>query len=332
MNTAATAKSTPKLAQEAVVKNFFAELGLDGVEDPLEKARRMYAQLAGVKRFKKTKEQSQDLASSIHVVLNDGGGHCITLSNAFIALCRLQGIAARQVTGALAGYPAGDGRFEIAAYNEILFGHTWVEIFAPGQGWVPVEFSRYCHWPAGGDGRQCRRRCAAPPYRRSRRSLRRFLLWPVGLSPRRVFQFGQDHTATVDLARNRGRAAILRAGGLKVRVPASSLSASEMDISVVIATHNQKERLRLGTGWDCAARPRRRCGLKSWSWTTAVATGRTQCSTRLVARWTLKVVRLRPKRRALPGAQSGELRPQRENSSPSWTGTPCLIHSGSNAT
>ncbi|MCY3668035.1 MAG: glycosyltransferase [Gemmatimonadetes bacterium] len=130
----------PKLAQEAVVKNFFAELGLDEVEDPLEKARRMYAQLAGVKRFKKTKERSQDLASSIHVVLNDSGGHCITLSNAFIALCRLQGIAARQVTGALAGYPAGDGRFEIAAYNEILFGHTWVEIFAPGQGWVPVEF------------------------------------------------------------------------------------------------------------------------------------------------------------------------------------------------
>ena len=130
----------PKLAQEAVVKNFFAELGLDGVEDPLEKARRMYAQLAGVKRFKKTKERSQDLASSVHAVLNDRGGHCITLSNAFIALCRLQGIAARQVAGALAGYPAGDGRFEIAAYNEILFGHTWVEIFAPGQGWVPVEF------------------------------------------------------------------------------------------------------------------------------------------------------------------------------------------------
>lgn len=130
----------PKLAQEAVVKNFFAELDLDGVEDPLEKARRIYAQLAKTKRFKKTKEPSQDLASSIHVVLNDNGGHCITLSNAFIALCRLQGIMAREVTGALAGYPAGEGRFEIAVYNEILFGHTWAEVFAPGQGWVPVEF------------------------------------------------------------------------------------------------------------------------------------------------------------------------------------------------
>ena len=130
----------PKLAQEAVVKNFFAELDLDGVEDPLEKARRIYAQLAETKRFKKTKEPSQDLASSIHVVLNDNGGHCITLSNAFIALCRLQGIAAREVTGALAGYPAGEGRFEMAVYNEILFGHTWAEVFAPGQGWVPVEF------------------------------------------------------------------------------------------------------------------------------------------------------------------------------------------------
>ena len=130
----------PKLAQEAVVQNFFAALALDEVEDPLEKARRIYDRLAAVKRFKKTKEPSQDLAACIHVVLNDSGGHCITLSNAFIALCRLQGIAARAVTGALAGYPAGEGRFEMAAYNEILFGHTWAEVFAPGQGWVPVEF------------------------------------------------------------------------------------------------------------------------------------------------------------------------------------------------
>ena len=129
-----------KLAQEAVVKNFFAELDLDGVEDPLEKARRIYAQLAETKRFKKTKEPSQDLASSLRVVLNDNGGHCITLSNTFIALCRLQGIAAREVTGALAVYPTGAGRFEMAVYNEILFGHTWAEVFAPGQGWVPVEF------------------------------------------------------------------------------------------------------------------------------------------------------------------------------------------------
>ena len=28
----------------------------------------------------------------------------------------------------------------MAVYNEILFGHTWAEVFAPGQGWVPVEF------------------------------------------------------------------------------------------------------------------------------------------------------------------------------------------------
>ena len=130
----------PKLAQEAVVKNFFAELDLDGVEDPLEKARRIYVQLAKTKRFKKTKEPSQDLASCIHMVLNDHGGHCITLSNTFIVLCRLQGIAAREVTGALTGYPVGEGRFAIAVYNEILFGHTWAEVFAPGRGWVPVEF------------------------------------------------------------------------------------------------------------------------------------------------------------------------------------------------
>ena len=130
----------PELAQEVVVQNFFAELDLDGVEDPLEKARRIYAQLAATKRFKKTKERSQDLASSIHVVLNDSGGHCITLANAFIAFCRLQGVAAREVTGALAVYPTGDGRFEWATFEDIIFGHTWAEVFAPERGWMPVEF------------------------------------------------------------------------------------------------------------------------------------------------------------------------------------------------
>jgi UDP:flavonoid glycosyltransferase YjiC (YdhE family)/transglutaminase-like putative cysteine protease len=130
----------PELTQAATVQNFFAELDLDGVEDPLEKARRIYAQLAETKRFKKTKEQSQDLASSIYVVLNDDGGHCITLSNAFIAFCRLQGVAAREVTGALAVYPTGDGRFEWATYEDIIFGHTWAEVFAPERGWMPVEF------------------------------------------------------------------------------------------------------------------------------------------------------------------------------------------------
>ena len=210
----------PELAQEVVVKNFFAELDLDEVEDPLEKARRIYAQLVETKRFKKTKEPSQDLASSIHVVLNDDGGHCITLSNTFIALCRLQGIAAREVTGALAGYPAGKRRFEIAVYNEILFGHTWAEVFAPERGWVPVEFHGIVIGSQAGDGRQCRRRGIALPYRRSRRPLRRFLFWPVGLPPRGVLQFGQGPTTSVGLARDCVWAAIPHAGGLTIRVPA----------------------------------------------------------------------------------------------------------------
>ena len=130
----------PELARAAAVKGFFAALDWDPNAEPLAKARRIYAELAATKRFKKTKERAQDLASCIHLVLNDNGGHCITLSNAFIVLCRAQGIAARAVTGALTGYPAGEGRFAMAVYNEILFGHTWAEVFAPGRGWVPVEF------------------------------------------------------------------------------------------------------------------------------------------------------------------------------------------------
>lgn len=128
------------LGTAAPVRSLRQQLGLDQELSDWEKARRIYFQLARSKRFKKTKESCQCLGCSTHLILADSGGHCISLARAFIALCRLADIPAREVAGALSGYPAGEGRFEMSTYNEPLFGHTWAEVFAEEYGWIPVEF------------------------------------------------------------------------------------------------------------------------------------------------------------------------------------------------
>jgi UDP:flavonoid glycosyltransferase YjiC (YdhE family)/transglutaminase-like putative cysteine protease len=128
------------LDSSALVRALCQQLELDPGLSAWEKAGRLYFHLAQSKRFKKTKEACQCPGCSTQLVFAETGGHCITLSRAFIALCRLIGIPAREVSGALAGYPAGEGRFEMTSYNEPLFGHTWAEIFIAEYGWVPVEF------------------------------------------------------------------------------------------------------------------------------------------------------------------------------------------------
>ena len=104
------------------------------------RARMIYNALVKTKRFKKTKDWTQSLTYSTASVLNGAGGHCITLARAFVALCRAEGIPAREKTGALIGYPVGKGQYAMKTYREPVFGHTWVEIFLEGKGWVPVEF------------------------------------------------------------------------------------------------------------------------------------------------------------------------------------------------
>jgi len=110
---------------------------ISGVED---KARAIYESIAYGKRFKKTRDRSQGFTYSTLAILNDTGGHCTTLTRAFISLCRAEGIAAREVVGALVGYPDGARNFSMQGRSEGLCGHTWAEIHVPGRGWLPVEF------------------------------------------------------------------------------------------------------------------------------------------------------------------------------------------------
>ena len=128
------------LVEHPLVRRCWEEVGIDKGKSDVEKARLLYDYLAKNKHFKKTKDRCQCYQCSTLKALTDGGGHCITLARAFIALCRLQKIPAREQTGAIAVNPIGPNQYENRTYNEVVFGHTWAEVFISDLGWVPVEF------------------------------------------------------------------------------------------------------------------------------------------------------------------------------------------------
>ena len=128
------------LVEHPLVRRCWEDVGMDEGTSDLEKARLLYDYLAKNKHFKKTKDTCQCYKCSTLKALTDDGGHCITLARAFIALCRLQNIPAREQTGAIAVNPLGPNQYENWTYNEGVFGHTWAEVFIADFGWVPVEF------------------------------------------------------------------------------------------------------------------------------------------------------------------------------------------------
>ncbi|MFA6108922.1 MAG: transglutaminase domain-containing protein [Candidatus Latescibacterota bacterium] len=130
----------PGLADRPEVRCFLAGLDLPAEVADETRARAIYQALAGSKRLRRTRDHSQGQTYCAVAVLTENGGHCITLSRAFAALCRLGGIPTREVAGALLGYPAGQGRYVARSLGEPLFGHTWTEIYLQSRGWVPVEF------------------------------------------------------------------------------------------------------------------------------------------------------------------------------------------------
>lgn len=129
-----------RLAWSDEVQRLVNTLDLKADQPAAVQARLIYLHLASTKRFRRTRDACRCLSCCTHAVLAGNGGHCITLSRAFIALCRLRGIPAREVCGALVGYPTAPGRYEIGVFNEVLFGHTWAECFLADFGWIPVEF------------------------------------------------------------------------------------------------------------------------------------------------------------------------------------------------
>ena len=103
-------------------------------------AKEIYQRLCSSHHFSKTTEVCQCMSCSTRQVLSQEGAHCTSMARTFIALCRLLGIPAREITGALAGHPEGSDAYLARGYNRPLFVHTWAEVFLRECGWIPVEF------------------------------------------------------------------------------------------------------------------------------------------------------------------------------------------------
>ncbi len=145
----------PSIADDRRIREVL--VGVAGSGSDIEKARALYDFIRQGKRFEKTEETCQCLECSTYQALDGGSGmHCITAARAFISLCRLAGIPAREVSGALLGYPLGH-RFVCGGWRETPFAHTWAEVFVEGR-WLSVEFHSMVIGLGGMNGRNCKSR------------------------------------------------------------------------------------------------------------------------------------------------------------------------------
>ncbi|RMH17063.1 MAG: DUF3488 domain-containing protein [Gemmatimonadetes bacterium] len=71
-----------------------------------------------------------------HFLFQRRAGHCEYFSTAMVVLLRSLGIAAREVNGFLGGQWNEFGGYLAVTQNE---AHSWVEVWFPGQGWVPFD-------------------------------------------------------------------------------------------------------------------------------------------------------------------------------------------------
>ncbi|GGA49850.1 transglutaminase TgpA family protein [Paenibacillus physcomitrellae] len=68
-------------------------------------------------------------------LFRERAGYCDHFSTAMVILLRSQGIPARWVKGFAPGQSNGSGEYTVRYAD----AHSWVEVYFPGQGWVPFE-------------------------------------------------------------------------------------------------------------------------------------------------------------------------------------------------
>ena len=91
-----------------------------------------YVQQSGVYNINTSPSQSGDLA--IYFLTQSHKGYCIHFASAAAVLYRAAGIPARVAGGYMFNVKAGE-YVGVYARNE----HAWVEIYAEGLGWIPIE-------------------------------------------------------------------------------------------------------------------------------------------------------------------------------------------------
>lgn len=126
---------------EDVVQFRQQALGWERQMSDEEKARRLYEAVFRTKKWRSYVMPSLDLASCLHSMIGTDGGSCIVLIRAFIALCRMEGIPARELRGCTLGYPCpgSPGIVTYGGEEPVPFRHLLGEIFLEEYGWVPIE-------------------------------------------------------------------------------------------------------------------------------------------------------------------------------------------------
>jgi len=97
-------------------------------KSPLKKAYLIYNFL--IKNMHYRSDYSNKDQRPLQEVLNSKEANCFDLARVYVALCQASGIACRQVNGVVFG-PA-----VFFSKDVYRFGHSWVEIYLPGIGWV----------------------------------------------------------------------------------------------------------------------------------------------------------------------------------------------------
>lgn len=129
-----------------------------GAQDPLERLRRLEAELTSftyTKQPRRLPEETGDAGAFLEYFLLEGReGYCTHFATAFVLLARAQGMPARYVQGFCVPMK---GKDEVSVYGDMA--HAWPEVYFDGAGWIPFEPTpgyaglRYTPWATEeGDG------------------------------------------------------------------------------------------------------------------------------------------------------------------------------------
>ncbi|AEH38013.1 DUF3488 and transglutaminase-like domain-containing protein [Halopiger xanaduensis] len=101
---------------------------------PYETARIVENHLRSSKSYSLDIERPEgDVAESFLLEMDEG--YCVYFATAMTQMLRTEGIPARYVTGYTTGEQVGEDEYLVRGVN----AHAWVEVYFPGQGWVPFD-------------------------------------------------------------------------------------------------------------------------------------------------------------------------------------------------
>lgn len=109
-----------------------------GAQDPLERLRRLEAELASFTYTKQPRRLPEEIESGgtflEYFLLEGREGYCTHFATAFVLLARAQGMPARYVQGFCVPMKRED---EVSVYGDMA--HAWPEVYFDGVGWIPFE-------------------------------------------------------------------------------------------------------------------------------------------------------------------------------------------------